>query len=89
MKKIKILVISAFLAVCTSPLWAMAEGTNFHAQFKNSCGQDLTELCPGAKGRHEIHACLKTNKENLSLSCSNFLAEMKQQWEQRHPAGSP
>ncbi len=60
----------------------------FKQEFQNACGQDIATLCQGASGHKAIHQCLKSNAANLSAGCSSFLASVRQQWQQRHPANA-
>jgi len=71
-----------FLILTTASLAAFAGGSALDAELdaiRTYCKDDVDRLCPNVEpGGGRIKACLKANKEKMSVGCAQALMKLKQ-----------
>jgi hypothetical protein len=53
------------------------------------CAADIARLCPNAKSRADVHACMQQNAEQVSAECKAQMDQMKQKFEAAREACQP
>lgn len=53
------------------------------------CAADVARLCPNAKGRADVHACLQQNADQVSAECKARIEQIHQKFEAAREACQP
>ena len=53
------------------------------------CAADVARLCPNAKGRADVHACLQQNADQVSAECKARIEQIQQKFQAAREACQP
>jgi hypothetical protein len=68
---------------------ALAQQSPSTAPPQRPCAADVARLCPDAKGRAGVHACLQQNADQVSAECKARIDQAHQKFEAAKEACQP
>jgi hypothetical protein len=68
---------------------ALAQQTPSTPSPQRPCAADVARLCPDARGRADVHACLQQNADQISAECKARMDQAHQKFEAAKEACQP